>query len=58
MKRDKNFRLSKQTKRFMATILDPIKRNEYKNSMIAAQIAAETLPPKSDKKKRHEVQAD
>lgn len=57
MKRDKNFRLNKQTKRFMATILDPIKRNEYKNSMIMAQLAAET-PFKSDKKKRNEAQAD
>mgnify|MGYP003703997081 FL=1 len=58
MKRDKNFRLSKQTKRFMATILDPIKRGEYKNSMIAAELAAQTLPPRSDKKKRNEAQAD
>ena len=58
MKRDKNFKLSKQTKRFMATILDPIKRSEYKNTMIAAELAAQTLPPRSDKKKRNEAQAD
>lgn len=53
MKRDKNFRLSKQTKRFMATILDPVKRNEYKNAMIEAQIAGETIH-KSEKKNRKE----
>ncbi len=51
MKRDKNFRIAKQTKRLMATILDPIKRNEYKNAMIAAQIAGETIY-KSEKKSR------
>ena len=51
MKRDKNFRLSKQTKRYMATIVDPIKRSEFKNAMIEAQIAAET-PIKSNKKSK------
>lgn len=54
MKRDKNFKLAKQTKRFMATILDPVKRNEYKNAMITAQIAGET-PYKSEKKNRKEL---
>jgi hypothetical protein len=57
-KRNQTFRLSKQTKRFMATIVDPVARNAYKNAMIDAQIAAETLPPKSDKKKRNEAQAN
>jgi hypothetical protein len=56
-KRNHTFRLSKQTKRFMATIVDPLARNAYKNAMIDAQIASETLPPKSDKKKRNEAQA-
>ena len=50
-KRDKNFRLSKETKRFMATIIDPIKRGQFKNAMIEAQLAAET-PFKSEKTKR------
>lgn len=50
-KRDKNFRLSKQTKRFMATMVDPVARSAYKNAMIDAQLAAETLPVKSKNKK-------
>jgi hypothetical protein len=57
-KRNQAFRLSKQTKRFMATIVDPLARNAYKNAMIDAQIASETLPPKSDKKKRNEAQVN
>ena len=54
MKRDKNFRLNKQTKRFMATILDPVERNIYKNAMIEAQIASE-IPFKAEKKNRKEA---
>ena len=50
MKLDKNFKLSKQTKRILATIVDPIKRSEYKNSMIAAQLAG-SVPFKSKKSK-------
>lgn len=53
VKRDKNFKLSKQTKRYMATILDPVKRHEYKNAMIAAQLAA-SIPFKSEKKNKRE----
>jgi hypothetical protein len=54
MKRDKNFKLEKQTKRYMATILDPVKRNEFKNAMIAAQIVG-AQPYKSEKKNRKET---
>lgn len=57
MKRDKNFRLSKQTKRYMATIVDPIKRSEFKNAMIEAQLASQTII-KSDKKKNREAVAE
>ena len=42
-KRDKNFRLSKQTKRFLATIVDVNKRNEYKKSMIEAEITGSII---------------
>ena len=38
LKRDKNFRISKQTKRIMATMIDPVVRHSYKNMMIEAQI--------------------
>ena len=53
MKRDKNFKLSKQTKRYMATILDPVKRSQFKNAMIEAEIAG-AQPFKSEKKNRKE----
>jgi hypothetical protein len=53
VKRDKNFKLNKQTKRYMATIVDPIKRSEYKNAMIEAQLAS-SVPFKSEKKNKKE----
>jgi hypothetical protein len=40
MKPGKTFILSKQTKRFMCTIVDPVERNAYKNAMIQAELAA------------------
>lgn len=39
MKTDKNFKLSKQAKRFMATIADAEKRNAFKRAMIQAEFA-------------------
>ena len=53
VKRDKNFKLNKQTKRFMATIVDPIKRSDYKNAMIEAQLAS-SVPFRSEKKNKKE----
>ena len=53
MKRDKNFKLNKETKRYMATIVDPIKRGQFKNAMIEAQIAG-AQPYKSEKKNKKE----
>ena len=38
LKKDKNFRITKQTKRFMASIVDPVARHAYKNLMIGAQL--------------------
>jgi hypothetical protein len=43
MKPSKTFNLSKQTKRFMCTILDPVERNAYKRTMIQAQLASEVI---------------
>lgn len=54
MKRDKNFKIEKQTKRFMATIVDPVKRHQYKNAMIEAQLFG-AQPYKSEKKNRKEA---
>lgn len=56
LKRDKNFRISSQTKRTMATILDPVERHAYKNMMIEAQIKGSQVFEK--KKRRDETQAD
>jgi len=50
LKKDKNFRISKQTKRTMATIVDDVERNAYKNAMIEAQIFGNQVFEK--KKKR------
>jgi len=50
LKKDKNFRISKQTKRTMATYVDPVARNAYKNSMIEAQLFGSQVFEK--KKKR------
>ena len=41
LKPTQNFKISKQTKRFMATILDDHKRGEYKRAMIDAQLMGE-----------------
>jgi hypothetical protein len=49
-KRDKNFRMAKETKRRLALLFPP-HRGYYKNLMINAQIASEIVP-KTDKKKR------
>jgi hypothetical protein len=43
LKPGKTFNLSKQTKRFMCTILDPVERNAYKRMMIQAQLASEVV---------------
>jgi len=43
LKPSKTFNLSKQTKRFMATIVDPVARNAYKNAMIQAQLQSEII---------------
>jgi hypothetical protein len=46
-----NFKLSKQTKRFMATYTDPVARNSFKRDMIQAELAA-LIQPKREKKPR------
>lgn len=51
LKRDKNFRISKQTKRTMATIVDSVERHAFKNAMIEAQLFGSQIFEK--KKKRN-----
>ena len=56
LKRDKNFRIDRQVKRFMATILDPVERHAHKNMMIQAQIDGSKTVEK--KKRKDETQTD
>lgn len=44
-----NFRMDKQSKRYLATILDPHIRGQIKRQLIGAQIAAQ-IPVKRGKK--------
>lgn len=41
---NKNFRITKQVKRTMATFSDPLARAVYKNAMIQAQMYSENVP--------------
>jgi len=52
IKPNKTFKLSKTTKRRMATMVNAEERNSYKNMMIQAELAAAIVPKsiKSDKK--------
>jgi len=47
-----NYRMSAQAKRFLATIIDPHKRGEFKRATIQAELAAQ-LQPKREKKPRN-----
>ena len=50
MKPDKNFKLPKQVKRTMATLVNTVQRNEYKNLMIQAELHSKKLERQSSKK--------
>jgi hypothetical protein len=53
MKPGKTFVLSKQTKRFMCTIIDPVERHAFKRAMIQAELAAAVVPRSNkDKEKK------
>jgi len=56
LKPNKTFKLSKQTKRFMATMIDPEQRNAFKRAMIQAELAA-AIVPKREKKPQGTYQA-
>jgi len=43
MKPNKTFNLKKSTKTMLATIVDPVKRSEWKRAMIQAQMASEIV---------------
>lgn len=46
-----SYRMTKQSKRFLATIVDPVKRGEFKQSAIQAELAA-LIQPRISKGKR------
>jgi hypothetical protein len=50
MKPDKNFKLPKQVKRTMATFVNAVERNAYKNLMIQAQLHSNKMERQSGKK--------
>ena len=50
LKPNKTFKMSKQTKRFMATIVDPQARGEFKRAMIQAQLASEVVVKREPRK--------
>jgi hypothetical protein len=45
-----NFKLSKQSKRFMATYTDPVARNSFKRDMIQAELHSQQQPPRKEKR--------
>jgi hypothetical protein len=51
------FKLNQQSKRIMATFIDPHKCGEYKRAMIEAQLAS-LIQPKVVKTKREEKEAE
>jgi hypothetical protein len=48
----KAFRLKKQTKRFMCSIVDATERNAFKRMMIQAQLASEVIVKKEPREAR------
>jgi hypothetical protein len=52
MKPGKTFKLSKQTKRFMCTMVDATQRNAYKRMMIQAELAAGVVIKREPKEAR------
>lgn len=55
MKTNSQFNLKKQAKRFLATELDPVKRNLLKKAFIQAQVAFETRPVHKERGAKEEV---
>ena len=53
LKPDKNFRLSKTTKRILCSIVDSSERNEFKRMMIQAQLAGENARRESQKSRKN-----
>jgi hypothetical protein len=50
LKPGKTFNLNKQAKRFMATIVDPVARGDFKRAMIQAQLQSEVVVKREPRK--------
>jgi hypothetical protein len=50
MKPSSTYKMSSTTKTILATIADPVKRSEWKRSMIQAELAAAIRPTKEKRK--------
>jgi hypothetical protein len=52
MKSGSNYRMSKQSKRYLATIIDPHRRGEIKRGTVQAEITSQyqVCHPRGDKK--------
>jgi hypothetical protein len=57
LKPDKNFRLSKTTKRMMCSIVSDSERNEFKRTMIQAELASEKAKRESGKSRKEKNEA-
>jgi len=58
MKTDKNFNLSKPTKRILASITDKEQRRVYKKVMIEAEASREELKKRQPKERDKKVEVD
>lgn len=58
LKPTSTFKLSKQTKRFMARIVDDNQRNIFKQVMIQAQLAAEEAKKHNSKQDKQDKQVN
>ena len=56
IKTNSNFKLNKQVKRFMATMIDPVQRHAFKNAMIQAKLSGSKEIEKK-KKRSNETEA-
>ena len=52
MRASSNFKIDKETKRILATIIDPHQRGEYVRAMVGAQLAYEKAKREAFKMKR------
>lgn len=50
-----NYKMSKQNKRFLATVLDPHLRGELRRGVVQADLHSQIAPPRRDKSQRRDL---